>query len=314
MPLVSLIDTHGQRVPFSELEATYTPDRWGVPLPLLKALARQKRPYADITVTELVASPQMRLLKQRHEYAADPADLIWRSFGTALHTMLELRSEPAAIAEQQLVADFDVSLPGGAARRVRLGGTADHYSPDAAGGTITNYKTASVYKACLLQKKGSSAALDWTAAENCYAYLLRRYGFTVEKIQLCLILKDWSIRERDRRGASFFCSACNRYHLRGNAVGHKHLEFADPARDRWYPPSQVFVFELPVWGQETAERYIRQRLELHLAAEARSDKELPACSDVENWKGRRCLRWCEVSRFCHQLRREPPQSVRGHCR
>src|SRR5437870_13166614 len=104
MPLIAFLDPSGERVPFDQLEKNSSPDRWGMPLPFLKALTRQKRSYCDISVTDLVGPPQIRLLKSRHEYASDPLDLVWASFGTALHQMLELKSEAGAIAEERLVA------------------------------------------------------------------------------------------------------------------------------------------------------------------------------------------------------------------
>jgi hypothetical protein len=153
-----------------------------MPLPFLKALTRQKRSYSDISVTELVGPPQIRLLKARHDYAADPADLVWATFEAGLHKCLELRAEAGAIAEEKLVAEFDITLPNGSMRHVRLGGTADHYDADRA--PLTNYKTSTVYKAKLLHDRGPEALSDWVAVENCYAYLFRRYGFAVERIQI----------------------------------------------------------------------------------------------------------------------------------
>ena len=304
MPLVAFLDSLGERVPFNQLHQSYSPDRWGMPLPFLRALTRQKRSYCDISVTELVGPPQIRLLKARHDYATDPLDLVWASFGTALHQMLELRSEAGAIAEEKFVAEFDVPLPAGRSRRVRLGGTADHY--DSEHSTLTNYKTSTVYKAKLLHDRGPDALADWVAAENCYAYLFRRYGFAVERVQICLLLKDWSARERDQSANRFHCSKCDKGHMRDSKPGREHAEFEDPSQADWYPPTQVYLCELPLWSHDEAELYIVDRLQLHVEAELQADESLPECTDDETWHGRRCAHWCEVAALCCQRRRSAP--------
>jgi hypothetical protein len=301
MPAIAFLDTEGNAVPFADLETGYRPDRWGMPLPLLKALARQKRNYCDISITELVGPPQLRLLKQRHEYSLEPTDLIWASFGTGMHRMLELRAETNALAEEKLVADFEVPLPDGSSRTVRLGGTADHYSEDG-GGTLTNYKCTSVYKAKKLHDEGSPAAPDWVAVENCYAFLWRRHGFAIDRLRLCLLLKDWSTRDRDDALNKFHCTQCGKNHMRDSKPGREHATFEDPARREWYPPTQIFTYELPVWPHEYAEAYVRERLILHLAAESAPDAQLPECTADETWNGRRCEHWCEVAHLCHQRR------------
>src|SRR5206468_423511 len=108
----------GVAVPFADLEMSYSAERWHMPLPLLKSLARQKRSYCDISVTELVGPPQIRLLRVRHEYPVDPFDQVWAGFGTGLHKMLEVKAEPSALTEKKLLADFEIQAPDGVERRV----------------------------------------------------------------------------------------------------------------------------------------------------------------------------------------------------
>lgn len=301
MPLVAFRDNQGRQVRFDKLDASYSPDRWGMPLPFLKALTRQRRSYSDISITELVGPPQIRLLRERHEYAADPFDLVWSAFGSGLHQFLELRAEARAIAEEKFVAEFDVTLPSGSKRHIRLGGTADHY--DAERGTLTNYKTSTVYKAKRLHERGSESVPDWVAAENCYAYLFRRYGFSISRIQVCLLLKDWSTRDRKQATERYFCTKCNGNHMRSSGPGLEHAEHEDSSRPNWYPPTQVYVSELPLWSQQDADTYIRNRLDIHLAAELQPDNRLPECTVEETWNGCRCKDWCEVAELCWQRRR-----------
>ena len=299
MPATSFVDAHGVAVPFAEIENSYTAERWQMPLPLLKSLARQRPSYCDISVTQLVAPPQIRVLKARHDYSLDPFDQVWAGFGTGLHKMLELKAEASALVEKKLLADFEVRTSAGVDRKVRLGGTVDHYCEDS-GGTLTNWKCTTAYKAKRLHDDGANAFPDWVAADNCYAYLWRLHGFEISKLRLCLLLKDWSLRERESAANKFYCTKCAKNHMRDSKPGKEHGEFEDKNRVDWYPPTPIFLFDLPVWSAQEAVRYIRQRLELHVAAESCADQELPNCTPEENWNGRRCEHWCEVAHLCHQ--------------
>jgi hypothetical protein len=298
MPSTAFVDAHGIAVPFTDLEKTYTAERWQIPLPLLKSLARQRRTYCDISVTELVGPPQLRVLKARHDYALDPFDQVWSAFGTGLHKMLELKAETSALTEHRLLADFEVAV-GCACRRVRLGGTVDHYSRDS-GGTLTNYKCTSVFKAKKVHDAGPQGVAEWVAAENCYAYLCRLHGLEVQQVRVCLLLKDWSSRERADTLNKFFCGKCGKNHMRDSKPGREHAEFEDRAQVVWYPPAPIYLRELPLWTFAESNRYIRERLNLHVAAEFLPDAELPQCTSEETWDGRRCQHWCEVSHLCYQ--------------
>jgi hypothetical protein len=118
-----------------------------------------------------------------------------------------------------------------------------------------------------------------------------------------LLLKDWSLRERDDAGNKYFCKKCTRFHMRDSQPGRDHAEHVDSARAAWYPPTPIFMFDLPLWHVTDINRYIRKRLELHIRAESCPDRELPPCTPEETWDGKRCKHWCEVSGLCHQLRR-----------
>jgi hypothetical protein len=185
---------------------------------------------------------------------------------------------------------------------MRLGGTVDHHSPDE-GGVLTNYKCTTVFKSKKLHEDGASGAMDWVATENAYAYLCRLHELPVAKLQLCLLLKDWSLRERDDAANKFFCRKCEKFHMRDSRPGREHAAHEDPARVAWYPPTLIYMFELPLWSVAETNRYIRQRLELHIGAESCPDEQLPDCTAAETWDGKRCEHWCEVSGLCHQRRR-----------
>lgn len=295
--LTGFLSPDGLMVPFDRLEAEA--HRFNMPTALLLGLARQKRKYAAITATELVGPPQIRALKSRHDYACDPADQIWAALGSGVHKMLELKAEANALTEERLTKEFEVQI-GDQVRRVMLGGTSDHY----AGRVLTNYKTCSVWKSIKWHEDGPSP--EWVATEQVYAYLWREHGFEVTTLQICMIFKDWSESDRDRTLGSYHCTVCTKKkgytsrHERSSRPGIEHAQFEDKSKAGWYPKAQWETVELPLWEHSETERYIMDRLKIHLETESLSDESLPQCTAQEHWNGRRCARWCEVAPFCRQ--------------
>ena len=112
---------------------------------------------------------------------------------------------------------------------------------------IYDIKTAKVWK-----KIFDPEMVDWHAQQNIYAWLLRRRGVAIESINIVAVYLDWQ---------------------KGNAL-----------RDRNYPQERVQQYRLNLWSPERQEAFIRERLDLHVAAENLSDNELPACSPEERWE------------------------------
>ena len=110
---------------------------------------------------------------------------------------------------------------------------------------------------------GSSVIIDWKTRKsfgvmnnaehdeqqtNIYAFLLRRNGIRVSGLQIINLIKDWSAREAERRDG--------------------------------YPDSEVFVQDIPLWSEEKAEEFVRERVLLHQRAR---EGELPECTPSERW-------------------------------
>lgn len=113
----------------------------------------------------------------------------------------------------------------------------DAYEP--ATGALSDLKTCSVYKIL----KGDVA--QWEKQLNVGAHLMRANGYEVKKLQIVAIVKDWS---RAKAGT-----------------------------ERNYPKLPITVVDIPLWTPETAEAYIRERLEAHFG-----DGE-KKCSDEDRW-------------------------------
>ena len=64
------------------------------------------RGKSDLSVTQLIDSPRVRILKQRHaeEITEDASEMLWSVLGTAVHTMFEQHEPDGHIVEERLYA------------------------------------------------------------------------------------------------------------------------------------------------------------------------------------------------------------------
>lgn len=130
---------------------------------------------ADISVTQLIGPPKIRLLKKRHsdEITEDVTDHIWRLLGTNTHEIVERIKHPDALQEERL----SVTVKGW-----KISGQADLYED----GVVTDFKVTSAWS-CL-----NGVKPEWICQLNVYAELFRSAGFTVSKLQIIAFLRDWS--------------------------------------------------------------------------------------------------------------------------
>ena len=200
---------------------------------------------ADISVTSLIDSPRINLLRNHHagEIDVDVSDMVWALFGTAVHGILEKTKENNnVITEERLF----VEIAGWT-----LSGALDHQEllPD---GTvqITDYKVTSAWSVIFGKK-------EWERQQNVYAWLVENSkegkfkGAKVSSIRICAILRDWQ---------------------------RKKAEF-----DTNYPQSPITMVELPLWDDR--EEYVADRLMLHQEAQVEFDlyDTLPVCSREDQW-------------------------------
>lgn len=108
-------------------------------------------------------------------------------------------------------------------------------------GTLTDYKTTSAYAV----KDGGKD--EWEKQLNVYAEILRANGSQVKALKVVALLRDWSKMEAKRNPE--------------------------------YPQAQVAILSVPLWPEEIAKRYIRERVIVHQQARI----SLPLCTDDERW-------------------------------
>jgi len=203
---------------------------------------------ADISVTTLIDSPRVRLMKVMHdnEIEVDASDMIWPLFGTAVHHILESADDPSHVTmEERLYAEV---------AGWTLSGALDHQEVMSDGTVrITDYKVTSVWSVILGKK-------EWEYQQNCYAWLVENSNAGINRnkkvssLRICAILRDWQ-----RRKAEF---------------------------DSEYPQSPVVIVDLPLWDAEKRDDYIYERVSLHQGAQIEFDlyDELPMCTDEDQWE------------------------------
>lgn len=112
------------------------------------------------------------------------------------------------------------------------------------GGVLTDYKFVSVWTTIDGVKR------EWEQQLNLYAELLRRHGHPVNRLEIVAIYRDWSKMR---------------------------------AQDSSYPRSQVSVFDVPLWSEADAAKFLEERVRLHKQAEEGSFIE---CTAEERWERR----------------------------
>lgn len=142
-----------------ESEHTYTPKRY--------------------SVTSLLKGTREAILQRRHddEIESDVADMAWLIFGTAVHSVLENAQETSTQLKENKIV---VPLPNG----YEVSGIFDLY--DDATGTVTDYKTASVWKVTFNDWE------DYRKQTLAYCWLLRQIGFDAHRGEVVALLKDHS--------------------------------------------------------------------------------------------------------------------------
>ena len=219
-----------------------------IPNALYKAICKDEyeKGDSDITVTTLIKPTQIQVLEKLHykDIEIDALDNLCIFLGKMLHKGLE-EAEDGAIVEQRFYKTFNLGDNLGS---IKLGGCVDYYDPFTE--TIVDYKLTNVFSV----KEGCKT--DWENQLNCYAHLIRANGFSVKKLQICAIIKDWS---------------------RSLAVNNPN-----------YPAHPVLILDVPVWQNTEAEEYIVSKLKSYICGIRQNIYQ--CCDDEDMWKKPDCYK------------------------
>jgi hypothetical protein len=185
----------------------------------------------DLSVTRLISPPRKVVLEKQHynEIEEDVSDRIWALFGQAVHTVLE-RADRNAETETRLSIERQDWV---------ISGQFDQYDPVT--GILRDYKVTS----CYAVKNGHRK--EWEQQMNILATILREHGYTVNALQIVVILRDFS-----------------------NAAAQRSSD---------YPECPVVTIDVPLWSQEKCEEFVDSRIRIHQAVQVK----LPECTAEERW-------------------------------
>lgn len=233
------------------------------------------RVYGDISVTQLIDSPQIRVLRRQHDEVVDVKDMLWALFGTALHSVLE-RSEQDSVDARTLLQAKEVLVDTGDPEALKVAkwlekniskfypdgintdvllehtmtveylgwtvsGTCDKFTISQ--GLLEDYKSCSTYEYI-----NPESRKKWDAQQNIYAHMLRSMGYDVQKAQIVAIFKNWSRMES--------------------------------LRNKDYPPLPIMSLEVSLFPDDKIKEYIIKRVKLHQDAEKGA---IPECTGKERW-------------------------------
>lgn len=196
------------------------------------------------SATAILKGIRQCILERRHdaEIEQDVSDMVWAIFGTAVHGILEGAQETdTQLKENKLVVD----MPDG----YQLSGIFDLY--DDATGTVTDYKTASVWKVNF-GKNDPKEFEDWRKQLLIYCWMLRQIGFNAHRGEIVALLKD---------------------HNKTQAKLGKH-----PAHPVFRIGWDFADDEINGCGEWLKERFAQIE-----AAEQLPDDQLPMCTKEERW-------------------------------
>jgi len=172
-----------------------------------------------LRVTELIDAPLIKTLTMKHwdDITVDVDEFINSSlFGTAWHHFLSQYKIDSTIIDHRLSLDIN---------GITISGELDIYYPNK--GLIVDSKVTSAYAFVF-------GRIEWEYQLNLYAYLMRRYNYPVNGLEIHAYLRDWS-----------------RYEAMKN-------------RNKDYPDRRFYRVDIPLWTLEKQEQYIQERLGIHL--------------------------------------------------
>ena len=136
-----------------------------------------------LSATTLLQGDKQIVLYDRHfdELTQDAADLVWATFGTAFHYVMEHQDDDS-FKEEYFAVEVD---------DWKVTGRVDRY--DMQREVLEDWKTASVWKVIYGDFK------DWKSQGLTYAWLMRQAGLNVKRCRFVALLKDHSKAEAKRK-------------------------------------------------------------------------------------------------------------------
>ncbi len=276
-------------------------NHFNLPQPLVDSVKSDEwydKGDTDISVTQLIGPPQIRLLTKEYEnqIEQDVTDRIFMLFGSAVHNILEKANTDGYINERRFVSVVD---------GVKVGGQVDLiHKKD---GILYDYKTTSAWS-LIYEVNGKP---EWEQQTNCYAWLAEQEGVEINEIKIVCIIKDWSktqarnkadypkqpvvtlnIPKWDKKKAETYINSRVMLHKTAEETG---IHPPCSTKERWARDTKIAVMKP---GRKTA---------LKLFDVTQTQQAYEMCQKtpsgyIEHRIGKsvRCEDYCSVSKFCPQ--------------
>jgi len=293
-------------------------NNFGMPQPFVDFAINDKysKGKADISVTTLIDSPKIRLMKEKHDHQieVDAVDMVWALFGTAVHSVLEnSKQSEDSITEERLYSTVSGWVLSGAIDRQEI--KDDNI-------TIVDYKVTSVWSVIYGKP-------EWENQLNCYAYLVNdKHAFNKSKVtnlKICAILRDWNRRDAERKedypkAPIVFVDIplwdhekASKYIIDRMALHQEAQILADVHGDLGLCSAEEMWKKNDTWAvkkkgqkralrvldsEEQAIKYIEWHNETDKAYNKKTDLEI----DFRGGEYTRCGNYCSVADFCNQYK------------
>ena len=250
-------------------------------LPTLRAVAASlNRNIKQPTVTELLAGTMETFLRRTTDYVVDPIKQLYALHGTAVHTINENHIDKTMLSEQRLFDDITsgkFDLFGKILDKENTLGdykiTSSYKLMKALGYYKVDVPTDEIYKTG--SKKGQPKTrkewrtdgvkhlLDWAVQLNYYRILLEERGYTVSRMEIQAMCRDFNLRMAAER----------------NITSPIYLIHINKISDHW----------VKLYMKTKAKR---------LQKALKTGKTPHICSGKERWQDRKCKDYCAVAESC----------------
>lgn len=148
-------------------------------------LDEYSRGASDISATELIDSPRIRLMRQHYSdvVSKDVSSMVWPMLGTAFHNLMEKGEDDALETEERYFAEVEGWT---------LSGQIDRVEQRDKLRVIRDYKVTSVYTVM-------NPRTEWTQQLNVYAWLYWKTRGVFPTSEIVALCRDWRPREAEQR-------------------------------------------------------------------------------------------------------------------
>jgi len=138
-------------------------------------LMEERGDVGDASITQVIQPPQIVALTRAHwdDIEEDVSDGLWRLMGRAMHHVVAEANTDNQLVEERLFVDAD---------GWKISGQPDLWREPA---DLIDFKLTRVWAFLLGRKQ------DWEDQLNFYAVLYRAHGFSVQRLKISALLRDW---------------------------------------------------------------------------------------------------------------------------